>query len=340
MKTPRFLLLAGISLATMLTVSCDAINKALDETQKGLQESLKFDSLRPNNLLQGGGNQLGFMTNQEGVPDGDVDVITDVKIGGSALAGGSTIITVTASEELEELYIEIGGEDGYYRWNLEPEDKISTGNSAPFIYQIVLEFNQDQQIEEICETEGTAGVCRATRTFKVSGKTKEGELVVPETKNLEVKQVSTGALQISLSWDQNDDVDLYVYTPNGGKKIFFGNHRRDEHDGLGELDVDSNAGCTIDEINSENIFFEETPIEDGEYLVVAHLYQKCRSSTPGARYNVTVNGKLVTEKGLSFSDSAQGDGASLGSTPVNGANVKIIGKAIVENGQYKDFVAN
>jgi len=344
MKTPRFFLLAGLSLATMLTISCDAISKGIDDLKGDLQESLKFDSLKPNNLLQGGGNQLGFMTSQEGVPDGNVDVITEVKIAGSALAGGSTIITVKASEELEELYIEIGGEEGFYRWNLEPEDFIGKDGSD-YVYQIVLQFNQEQRVDDDCVVDRNTGVCTATRTFIVSGKTKAGELVVPEEEQLVIKQVGTGALQISISWDQLDDVDLNVYTPSEEK--LFWNHLESD-DGSGKLDVDANMGCNKSDtkkwgVNAENVFFDS--VEDGEYTIVVHLFQRCPdnirvNTEDGAKFNVTVNGELVNSlKGQKFSDTEPGKNVLLPIPPQTSSTsyAILVGYAVVENGKYKEF---
>jgi len=330
MKTPRFLLLAGISLATLLTLSCDSLSKFADDLTNGLASG--FTNINGNNLLQNG--KLGFQSSEEGVPDGNTDVIKGVQISGNALSGGSTIITVKSEEQLEELYLQIEGESGFYQWILEDEDFIGTDGSL-YVYQIVLEYNQkigDENIGEIAEGD------EKTLEFTISGKTKSGEIASTVEKDLIVKNVGSGALQISLSWDKFDDVDLYVYTPGGKEKLFF--HKRISDNGLGKLDVDSNPDCAIDEINSENIFFEK-PLEDGDYTVVAHLYRKC-TSEDGARFNVTVNGALVTEKGKQFDKTASGAGTSLGDTPPTSSstNVKLIGKAIVKDGQYDHFEAN
>jgi hypothetical protein len=324
-KTNRFLFLAGVSLATALTLSCSdgKFSEWLGDLTNGF--TTEFANITKSNLLQN--NRLGFMSTEDGVPDGEVDVITNVQINGTALSGGSTSITVTSSEELEELYLQIEGEEGYYRWELEPEDQIS---SNPFIYQIVLEFNQSLG-------EGDEG---DSPTFIVSGKTKRGEVVEPVEEKLIVKQVGSGALQISLSWDMEDDVDLYVFTPSGEK--LFWNYPK-SFDGKGELDVDANGGCDIDMplINSENIYFK-APLDDGDYKVVAHLYAKCaRAKVDGARYNVTANvkGKFVNFGGKNqsgqFVDAAQGDNIALNTLPTNStANVRVIGTIRIENGEY------
>jgi hypothetical protein len=315
---------AGIFLATALTLSCGK-GDWFDDAKK----QLGFSSIGGSNLLQNNRLGLGFMSTGEGVPDGDVNVIKDVQISGSALSGGSTSITVTSSEELEVLYLQIEGENGFYEWKLEPEDIVS--NSNPFIYQIVLEFNQSLG-------EGDEGT---SPTFIVSGKTKRGDIAESVEEKLNVKSVGSGALQVSLSWDKLDDVDLYVFTPSG-ERLYYGN--RTSEDGTGKLDVDANAGCTINNpiINSENIFFE-APLVDGTYTVVVNLFMRCNMvsgrGTGGARYNVTanVNSRFVNfgKQNDTFGDSEQGNnGNGLDTTPtVSTSAVKVIGTIKIQNGQ-------
>jgi len=135
MKTKRFSFLAGISLATALTLSCSALKDALDDMSAGLKDS--FASLNSNNLLQN--SRAGFMSsNGDGVPDGDVNVITDVEISGSAIQGGSTSIIVTVTQPLDTLFIQIEGENGYYAFELEPGDQIDTN---PIKYKIDSQLN-------------------------------------------------------------------------------------------------------------------------------------------------------------------------------------------------------
>jgi hypothetical protein len=329
MKTDRFSFLAGISLATALTLSCSdgKLSEWLGDLANGITN--EFLNISDTNLLQNNRLGLGFMSTEDGVPDGDISVIEDVQINGSALSGGSTSITVRSSKKLKELYLQIEGEEGYYRWELEPEDEISTN---PFIYQIVLEFNRNLG-------EGYEG---ENPTFIVSGKTINDEIVKPVEEELIVKKVGSGALQVSLSWDKLDDVDLYVFTPSG-EKLYF--DHTETYDGKGKLDVDANMGCTIDDpiINSENIYFEK-PLEDGDYIVVVHLYQRCpaRGAGEGARYNVTANveGRFKDFGGKNqigkFDDTAQGTQSSLSNTPPtsNTTTVKVIGTITIKDGKF------
>jgi hypothetical protein len=136
-----------------------------------------------------------------------------------------------------------------------------------------------------------------------------------------VIEVGTGKLQVSLSWDKLDDVDLILVDPNG-EQIYFArpfafekaldpsvwseyhetfaesNATREERKKfftsrgykiVGELDLDSNAACRTDGVNNENITYE-TVIVPGTYQVLVNLWAKCTDSyVKGSTYSVTVN---------------------------------------------------
>jgi hypothetical protein len=85
-------------------------------------------------------------------------------------------------------------------------------------------------------------------------------------------------LQVSLSFDNEKDIDLYVVQPDG-EIIFYGNpgnyYEKDgEIQGWG-LDIDSNAACDIDGINNENVFYSNEYIQSGKYEVWINMYANC-----------------------------------------------------------------
>lgn len=275
MKKSRILSLAGISLAVALTISCgdhgllSGLGGLLGNEENGLLGN--FTRPGANNLLQGGGGRLGFMSSEEGVPDGDVAVITSVEMR-PAVSGFPATLTVTAREELSELYLQFAGDaggPGFYKWTLEPQDLKSRN---PYVYQVDLEINADLQ-----------GVVGEKIEYTVSGKTKNGgDEVKAVTEELKTIQVRRGALQISLSWDNNDDIDLHVTTPSG-EELYYGN--KGSGGSAGELDLDSNVGCKADDPRIENVYFE-APLINGNYVVKIHEYSGCAGR---ANYNVTAN---------------------------------------------------
>ena len=100
---------------------------------------------------------------------------------------------------------------------------------------------------------------------------------------IDVEVVGTGEVQVSISWDSPTDVDLHVVDPDGDE-IYYGSRTTDEG---GELDLDSNAGCSMDEKRNENITWPEGSAKRGTYIVRVDYWSAC-SFTGTTNYVVTV----------------------------------------------------
>ena len=137
----------------------------------------------------------------------------------------------------------------------------------------------------------------------------DGGLSAPVSASATALAVGTGPLQVALSFDKGDDLDLHVVTP-GGAEVWYEN--KVEPSG-GKLDLDVNASCvTIGASNAENIVWPaaSTPAE-GVYKVRVDFYQSC-SGQP-VNYTVkVVNCGAVTSFTGSFT-AAQGDLGRAGS---------------------------
>lgn len=119
-----------------------------------------------------------------------------------------------------------------------------------------------------------------------------------------VTQVGTGDLQVSLSWGTDTDVDLHLVEPSG-EEIFYGNL---ESSAGGELDLDSNPDCRIDNINNENITYQGVVPPPGHYIVRVDYWESC-SEYSTTHYVVTVNLRgtpTVYEGSFEASDADQG----------------------------------
>ena len=118
---------------------------------------------------------------------------------------------------------------------------------------------------------------------------------------LNVTKVGGGDIQVSLSWDTPTDVDLHVIDPFGCE-LYYGN-RTDEGFGFseecrgagGELDLDSNAGCSIDSgysavggIRNENVFWPPGAAPEGVYTVKVDYWSNC-SIAENTNFAVTLN---------------------------------------------------
>ena len=95
--------------------------------------------------------------------------------------------------------------------------------------------------------------------------------------------VGSGGVDVSISWDADADLDLFVTEPNG-ETIFYGN--RESLSG-GRLDLDSNPTCDLDGLNAEHIFWPSHGAPSGSYQARVHLYDAC--STGSVSGTLTIN---------------------------------------------------
>ncbi len=138
-------------------------------------------------------------------------------------------------------------------------------------------------------------------------------------------EVQSGEVKVSLSWDTATDVDLHVDEP-GGEQIYYGHKVSGTG---GQLDLDSNAGCDIDNVNNENVFWPDGQSPNGTFTVQARMYSDCELG--GASGTVTMafcgeDSPLVE----SFSLGPAGDSVSW--TFENKCTYKVSGKV-----KYEDF---
>jgi hypothetical protein len=98
---------------------------------------------------------------------------------------------------------------------------------------------------------------------------------------VQVLIVGTGVVQVSITWNTDADVDLYVVDPVG-EEIYYGDRQAASG---GFLDLDSNPNCNLDHIRNENITWSETA-PTGSYQVRVNLYADCGAAVTD--YVVTV----------------------------------------------------
>jgi len=221
----------------------------------------------------GGTSLLQNATERTGeLPRGTTGTL-DVQMNNTIISGGSTILTVTSDREINKLYIQFANNPGsYYELNISQSDLISSLGGI-YIYNVLLQFAQ-----------GLLGQSsQTTESMQISFSATAGSEVSPSTSTtVEAVRVGAGALQISLSWNTGDDLDLHVTPPSGGT-IYFDNKRV----GNGELDRDVIPGCGGSG-GDENVYFT-TPLENGDYIVEVDRFSACSGN---ARYTVSayVNG--------------------------------------------------
>jgi len=80
----------------------------------------------------------------------------------------------------------------------------------------------------------------------------------------------SGVVQISLAWDDYNDLDMHVFCPSG-ERIYFNNRKSDCG---GELDVDMNVRPKSKTPIENVVWTDEAP--DGEYKIGVHFYRHHR----------------------------------------------------------------
>lgn len=222
--------------------------------------------------------QQGEVARRDGrLGDGSADgpALSVAETTTSVINGGSQLVTITASEEIVGLLVGIQAVEG--ATYVDPEAGYEPGPLPGGYYAI--ELAQPATEVELVLTLAQQ-LPADTFRFDYAG-VAEGNRQGPRTsQDASTTLVGSGEVQVSVRWDAASDVDLYVVDPSG-EEIFW---RNDQGTSGGELDLDSNADCEIDNTNNENITFAEAP--PGEYTVRVNYWSSC--DVEQTNYVVTV----------------------------------------------------
>lgn len=206
--------------------------------------------------------------------------ITNVSGNSTVLAGGTNTIKVTGNEGAREVIVGVKNQDGYFTIPMTSQGSPRGGNA---MMEADVRMIVSQQLQE-------------SFTLAIGVGDGQGNFGPFQFMEVNLLQAGTGKLQVSVQWDQENDVDLHLTEPNG-TRIYYGSSRSSNG---GELDVDSNAACYLDHINNENITYaypDDNPnviVENGEYLVEVDLWSNCDVSS-NTSYTVIAhyNGVLI-----------------------------------------------
>jgi subtilisin family serine protease len=115
---------------------------------------------------------------------------------------------------------------------------------------------------------------------------------------------SSGDVQILLSWNNYNDLDL-ICTDPFGETVFF---RNPNISSGGQLEIDMNVEYPDSKTPFENIYWKPGAAPKGTYNVYLLYYQKHESNIDETPYNIKVNYSSKTE---TFSGSIKGTGNSI-----------------------------
>ena len=201
-----------------------------------------------------GGPTIAVSGNQQVINGGTLSV---------AIASGTpfqTIYMFAGSPSLGLNASAEGGIDGYYQLRL-PSSETSTTALLSFAPTVAL--TEFELLFAVADPSGVVGPFARLST--------------------NVRAVGTGDVQVTLSWDTEADVDLHVVDPRG-EEIYYG-HKQSASGG--ELDLDSNAGCTSDGIRNENIVWPVGRAPRGVYTVRVDYWSNC--GVAQTNYTVRIN---------------------------------------------------
>lgn len=177
----------------------------------------------------------------------------------SAINGGSLRATVTSPTPFTQVVVSMRYLDGYYLITL----------PSP-VTSVDLLMTMSQLAPQ------------ASVGFLYGAAATGGPFGPALVQNVNMIRVGAGDVQVSVAWDAPTDVDLHVVDP-ASEEIYFGNKTSASG---GTLDLDSNAACSIDNVNNENITWPVGGAPSGQYSVSLVYWSAC--TQPASNYVVTI----------------------------------------------------
>ena len=236
---------------------------------------------------------------EDEMPQPTSDQAITVSMNQNVITGGSSTVTIGSERPARKILVGMKDQMGYY--------EMVANNNRDYLYSFIMMVNQDISL----------GEDQNSFNIQVAIVDENGDISQIWETPVNLMVVGTGALQVSLSFDNAKDVDLHLIEPEYNdaygepvsfydRHIYYGNSWA--YNSGGELDLDSNPGCSIDNINNENITYNDSTafIPGGTYKVYVDLFENC-DETIATNYVVTVfyGGVLIASKSGIFDVGAE-----------------------------------
>ena len=257
--------------------------------------------------------------NEGSLPVGTNDnLIESASFDSKALPGGSSYLELNSTEELDYLNVSVKDVSGYFKVKLENPEIVPPTSRVGSSYRYTIIITISQNLEK-------------DFTLEYTIVSKNGDVSPKYSSDVEYVKAGTGVLQVNLKFNNEKDVDLHVEEPDGNVINYWNcfpsqseEYEKllswEDDDNITEeqweslfgrvgLDIDSNAGCEIDGINSENVFFEKDCMQKGKYNVYVNLFDNCdpRIATDYV-VRVIYKGKEIAKNEGRFEIGAEGNG--------------------------------
>lgn len=254
------LLAAALTLSTVTLTSCSDDSEPEIPAGPTAEESFASNYFSLDNAT--------FVEDELPV-NGNGEPISGLSMNSQALTGGMNFVTIQTEQSYRNFLVGVKGQPGY--WSVNANEVSRSGSRAYNTYIIPINFGTDFGSDIIII------IIAIDNDGNASAPT-EGDVTHVDSKS--------GDLNLNLTFSNAKDIDLHLITP-AGVRIYFGNrggyYEQVQEDGSIKniefgLDHDSNAVCSIDNLNNENIFIPAELIEPGEYIVQVDMWRNCDPS--------------------------------------------------------------
>ncbi|WP_420427671.1 YfaP family protein [Algiphilus sp.] len=231
-------------------------------------------SLTPNaanDLLIKFGGELAELKRGTTVPepsnDSDQPQIQIIKERSNGANGSvvQTPVSIRSNDLISTLYAKISGTDDVFELNLLNEESDASVQGSE-VFDTNLEIALQPDIKQ------------GRVPIEIVAVDNSGRVSAPSISELDVLQVGTGGLQISLNWNEFADLDLHIFDPNGDE-IYYA---QPSSTSGGRLDLDDFDGSP-DSI--ENVFWPQEAPQGIYNIEVNHFTGEPANIALGISYN-------------------------------------------------------
>lgn len=228
------------------------------------------------------------------------DTLNGIDMSTQVMNGAMNYISIITEKNIQKFFIGVKGVSGYWEYVPSTTTRANTDYNT---YVIPVMMSQSYS---------------GNSTIILSGQLDNGDITAPVENEVFYIETMPGEIEVKLSFSNDKDIDLHLYTPSG-EHIYYahkgGTYTLDDGTEVSYgLDIDSNAGCSIDGINKENIYIPSELVENGTYTVVVNMYANCDNSISTSWSIVTrYQGELITpQSGANPSSGIYSVGAGTG----------------------------
>lgn len=265
MNFKNYIKVSSLTLAAVLACGSFALTSCSDDDKdQGIEAPVTGPSEEASYAENYFSLENGSFVSEAIPTDGVGEAIQGLSTNSQALTGGMNFITINTDQEFTAFLVGVKDQPGY--WTVDAEQV--AGGRSQNSYVIPVNFGTEFDSDF---------------TMVVVAKGLDGKLSQPTEAPVSHVESKSGDLNINLTFSNEKDIDLHLYTPSG-QHIYYGNRGGVASVELPDgtvvdteygLDHDSNAACSIDGLNNENIFIPAELIEPGVYRIEVDMWSNC-----------------------------------------------------------------